>query len=195
MTIAFSLGNGQSRAAIDLDVLHKSGPIYACNAIYRNFSPDVLVATDRPIAQEIQNSGYSARHRFHTRRPIPGMGAQPVPKQYYGNSSGPIAVALAALDGKTKIYMLGFDLGPTLTGKFNNIYADTTHYKKSTDMPTYTGNWIKQIVSITKDFPEIQFIRVKGETTAEIPEFLSLPNLGHMQMDLFLERINNQKDL
>ena len=194
MTTAFCLGNGLSRKNIDLNWLKNYGSIYGCNGLYRDFKPNVLIATDRPIATDIQQSGYSKDNKFYTRRPIEGLGALQIPKKYYGNSSGPVAVALAALDNHKVIYMLGYDMGPTLAGKFNNIYADTDHYKKSFTEPTYTGNWIRQIVMITKDFPDVVFVRVKGDTTAEINDFHGIANLQHEPMSTFQERINNQKE-
>jgi len=195
MTIAFCLGNGVSRAEVDLNTLSTRGKIYGCNGLYRNFTPDVLVATDRPIATEIQESGYSGRNVFYTRRPIERLGAKTVPKQYYGFSSGPLAIGIASIDNMQKIYLLGFDLGPNLQGKFNNIFADTQHYKRSSDHPTYTGNWIKQISTVIKDFPNIQYVRVVGETSAKIDDFTRFSNLQEMPIMHFLERINNVKDL
>ena len=44
MTTAFVLGNGVSRKEIDLESLRKWGKTYGCNALYRDFAPDVLVA-------------------------------------------------------------------------------------------------------------------------------------------------------
>jgi hypothetical protein len=195
MAIAFVLGNGLSRAPVNLETLAQCGPVYGCNALYREFTPHCLVATDRPIATEIQETGYSGRARFHTRRPIAGLGARPVPKAYYGNSSGPIATSLAALDGHHKIYLVGFDLGPSSTGRFNNIYANTQHYKKPSDHPTYTGNWIKQLCAIARDFPQVEFVRVHGDTTADIADFAAVPNMKKLPMEHFLERINTSKDL
>jgi len=195
MSIAFVLGNGLSRQGIDLNCLAKFGSVYGCNLLYKDFTPTALIATDRPISTEIQESGYSGRARFLTRHPIEGLGAQKVPKKYHGNSSGPIATAVAALDGAKRIYMLGFDMGPSPTGKFNNVYANTQHYKKTSDQPTFTGNWTKQIITITKDFPHSQFIRIIGETTAHIKEFEELPNYETLPLIQFLERINNGKDI
>ena len=92
MTVAFVLGNGKSRLELDLHQLKQTGPIYACNAIYRTFTPDCLVATDAAIARAIQESGYAKTNRFHTRRPIEGLGARSLPKEYRGFSSGPNAL-------------------------------------------------------------------------------------------------------
>jgi hypothetical protein len=195
MTRAFVCGNGISRQAVDLNQLRPLGKIYGCNGLYRDFEPDCLIATDRPIAEQIQNSGYSQTHKFYTRKPIHGLGALPVPKKYHSNSSGPIATALAALDGHKTIYMLGFDMGPTVNQKFNNVYAGTDFYKRPDAAPTYTGNWVKQLCTIAQDFPQMAFVRVCGTTTADIRELKLFNNLVHIPVQMFLERVATGLDL
>lgn len=195
MTIAFVLGNGQSRKDINPVLLKELGTVYGCNALYRTFAPDCLVATDKPIAQQIQESGYSRQHRFYTRRPIPGLGGNVIPKKYFGNSSGPVSTALAALDGHKRIYLIGFDMGPSATNKFNNIYADTEFYKSSKDSPTYTMNWIKQLQTICRDFPETNFFRVMGDLTAPVPELLSMPNMSSVPMEKFVRCLLDKSGL
>jgi hypothetical protein len=194
MTTAFVLGNGVSRQAVALELLRPLGKIYGCNALYRDFVPDVLIATDRPISTEIQNSGYAITNKFYTRKPIEGQGALKVPHDYYGYSSGPIATGIAAMDQHHLIYIIGFDMGP-VNNKFNNVYADTDFYRKSDATPVYTGNWTKQIRRICEDFSKTQFVRVQGKTTADIAEFAGIKNLRHLPIHTFLDRINNQKDL
>jgi hypothetical protein len=186
MTKAFVLGNGISRKELSLQKLEQAGIIYGCNALYREFTPTVLVSTDKPISTEIQESGYPLKNRHHTRRPMPDRGSRPVPEKYFGYSSGPIAVSLAAIDGHPEIYLVGFDMGPGPDKLFNNIYAGATHYKQPRSAPTYTGNWIKQIVTVVNDFPQQKFYRVQGDTTANITELEGLNNLKHMPMARFL---------
>jgi hypothetical protein len=195
MTIAFVLGNGVSRSGLPLEHIKTLGKVYGCNALYREFTPDVLVATDRPIAQLIQETGYSARHRFYTRKPIPGLGALRVPSEYYGFSSGPNAVGIAALNQHTRIYMIGFDMGPSVNNQFNNMYAGTEFYKTPDAKPTFTGNWVKQIKTIATDFPSVELVRVCGNTTARIPDLDAIKNMTHEDLTTFVMRINNQKDL
>ena len=191
MSTAFVLGNGLSRSRIDLKFLKIKGTIYGCNALYREFFPDVLVATDRPIAEKIQESGYALANKFYTRKPTPGKGAARIPQEYWGYSSGPAALAIAAEDQHSKIYLLGFDLGPTKDNKFNNVYANTEFYKTGQSVPTYTGNWVQQIVTVTKKFPQTQFVRVQGDTTAAISHFESLSNFTHLSLEEFLKQLNN----
>ena len=195
MTRAFVCGNGISRQSVDLNQLQPLGKIYGCNGLYRDFEPDCLVATDKPIAEAIQHSGYSTTHRFHTRKPIHELGALPVPKKYYGNSSGPIATALAALDGHQTVYLLGFDLGPPIDSKFNNVYAGTDFYKSLDAVPTYTGNWVKQLCTIAQDFPQSTFIRVCDVATADIKELKVFDNLLHIPMQMFRDRVTTGQDL
>lgn len=192
MTTAFVLGNGQSRRNIDPAQLRQHGAVYGCNALYRTFTPDVLVATDRPIATAIQDSGYALKNRFYTRKPLPESGALRLDKKYQGFSSGPNAVALACLDGYARIYMLGFDLGTT-NGQFNNMFADTQFYKKSMDPPTFSGNWIKQISQICEDFPNREFIRVMGIESARVQQFDSISNLRSMEILEFQTLLNTAK--
>jgi hypothetical protein len=195
MSRAFVLGNGSSRLLVNLETLKELGATYGCNALYREFVPTVLISTDRPISDRIQDSGYARQNRFLTRKPRPDSGAQPVQQAYYGFSSGPIAAAVAAQDRNRAVYLIGFDMGPSATGHFNNVYADTEFYKKSSANPTYTGNWQRQIVTVAGDFPSTNFFRVLGPTTADHSELRGIRNMAHMTMEDFLNRINNTKEL
>lgn len=195
MTVAFVLGNGRSRLAVNLHDLRGVAPTYGCNALYREFTPDVLISTDKPISSRIQDEGYAANNRMYTRKPTPGRGALRVPQAYYGFSSGPIAMGIAALDGHRRIYLLGFDLGPLSNDRFNNVYADTEFYKRSSARPTFSGNWMRQILQITRDFRDREFVRVRGDSTADITDFNSAANVSHLDLIDFLARINTPKDL
>ena len=113
MSAAFVLGNGVSRLAVDLTVLKQRGTVYGCNALYREFVPNVLISTDKGIAHTIQHTGYAREHVMYTRKPLPGLGARSVPQSYFGFSSGPIAVGIAAMDKHLAVYLIGFDMGPT----------------------------------------------------------------------------------
>ena len=52
------LGNGESRVGLNLDTLKERAIIWGCNAIYRDWTPDRLVAVDIETSHEIYNSGY-----------------------------------------------------------------------------------------------------------------------------------------
>jgi hypothetical protein len=191
---AFVLGNGVSRADIDVAALQVAGSVYGCNALYRTHAVTALVATDRPIAEEIERSGYPRQHTFYTRRPRPDSGAHRVPEQYFGYSSGPIATALAAQDGHAEIYLLGFDMGPGQDGRFNNVYADTQFYKPLGSTPTYAGNWARQMARVIRDHANQRFVRVHGATTHPVPEFDRLANLVTVPLEEFRTWLNTPKE-
>jgi len=61
---AFILGNGPSRPT-DIKWLNNlEGDTYGCNAIYRDFEPDFLVANDWAMMVEIINSTYAGNCHF-----------------------------------------------------------------------------------------------------------------------------------
>ena len=57
----FCIGNGESRKGFDLEKLRPHGTIYGCNAIYRDFMPDVLTAVDHGIMHEIYHAGVAQK--------------------------------------------------------------------------------------------------------------------------------------
>ena len=187
---AFVLGNGVSRESISVAELVQRGAVYGCNLLYLEPGIRVIVATDRAIADRIQDTGYARANRFYTRRPRPDTGALAVPRDYHGFSSGPTAVALALEDHCDPIYLLGFDMGPDALGQFNNVYAGQEFYKAQGSTPTYVGNWCRQLIEIMGRNPGRRFVRVCGETTARLPELDRVKNLEHVSMDQFRSRIN-----
>ena len=58
----FVLGNGPSRKNIDPSKL--DGTVIGCNACYRDFTPDVICATDAGIIGDIIESGYDGQCYF-----------------------------------------------------------------------------------------------------------------------------------
>ena len=67
MKRVFCIGNGESRQSLDLIQLRPHGIIYGCNALYRDFTPDVLTAVDMGISHEIYHSGYAHNNQCYFR--------------------------------------------------------------------------------------------------------------------------------
>lgn len=187
---AFVLGNGKSRLKFNLNELKSLGKVYGCNGLYRDFTPDVLVATDRPMATEIEASGYSKNNEFWTRHPEFDKGSKKIDINY-GFSSGPIAASLAARNAHKLVYLLGFDLIGD-KGKVNNVYAGTTNYVGIDHKETYWGNWAQQLLTIMKDqFPNTKFIRYVEPGGYTPPEWLQLKNYSDANYREFNRSINN----
>lgn len=187
----FVIGNGRSRLALDLNVLKGRGTIYGCNALYRDFTPDVLIATDAPMAEEIEKSGYPIDNVFYTRNPDNAGSARKIDINF-GYSSGPIATSMAARNNHHPVYLIGFDF-VGLEGKINNVYAGTDCYKSSDAKETHFGNWINQFHNIfTVQFPQTRFIRVIADNDRFTPgAWSTLPNYSEMKIAEFKRSINN----
>lgn len=180
--IAFVLGNGKSRQSIDATSLLSLGTVYGCNAQYREFNPHFLIAVDVKMVNEIIASGYHKTNQLWT-NPNKGVSTKHYVNffnPHKGWSSGPTALWFACTQGHREIYIFGFDyLG--INGKFNNIYADTYNYKKSSDTATFYGNWLSQTEKTIKEFKKNKFYRVINEGDF-MPDKLgpTLPNLSHI---------------
>lgn len=162
---AFVIGNGKSRLGVNLAAVKLHGVVYACNAVYREFAPDHLIAVDSKMVKEIVRTGFHLTNQVWTN---PNTTILNIEKLNYFNphkgwSSGPTALSLAVDHGFTDIYILGFDF-EGIDGNLNNVYADTENYKKSTDQATYWGNWINQTATVIKNNPTVTFYRVVRET-------------------------------
>lgn len=185
----FVLGNGTSRRDIDLVKLKQYGKIYACNAIYREFDPDYLIAVDAKMVLEIDrksyqkqnpnvwtnpNKAYRKLEGFNYFRPSKGW------------SSGPTALWLASQHGYKTIYILGFDYTGLNEGKLvNNMYAGTPNYKKINDTATYYGNWLRQTKTVIQENTKINYVRVIAPDNFQPGELNSFSNFNTITIDSF----------
>ena len=187
--IAFVLGNGTSRSNLNLDGIKGKGTIYGCNALYREFEPDFLIAVDTKMVNEIIASGYHNTHQVWT-NPNKGITSKSNVNffsPHKGWSSGPTALWMASQQKFDEIFIFGFDY-QGINGKFNNVYADTFNYKKSNDAATFFGNWLSQTEKVIKEFKHIQFYRVI-EPGSFIPDKLQgIPNLKHITYEFFNQK-------
>lgn len=192
------IGNGTSRKNIDLYTLKTYGKIYGCNALYREFEPDYLVAVDTKMILEINKAGYQHTHEVWTNRNKAFNNF--VNFNFFnpskGWSSGPTALHLASEHDNEELYILGFDYEGL--GKYvNNIYSGTFNYKKPNDKATYYGNWLKQTVTTIQKFPKKRYIRVIEQNSFVPKEFAKLSNLDHVYVENFKEnfpKIENREE-
>ncbi len=126
----FCIGNGESRQSFDLRILRGHGKIYGCNALYRDFKADVLIAVDGGIMHEVYHSGYCDENETWLRDwvPLPGVTYRQV---VYGDlSESEFEVAKKHIDSVNENPKQGRKNfvfhGSTLQGKVGIIkrYAD-----------------------------------------------------------------------
>lgn len=194
MNTAFVMGNGTSRKHFDVEKLRGKGNIYACNAVYRNFEPDVLIAVDPKMVHEIVADGYHHNHVVWTNY---NNGYKNYTNLNYfqpskGWSSGPTALAKAADDKHKTIYILGFDyMGLNGGKKFNNLFADTNNYKKSKEPATYYGNWLRQTESVIRTNTDIQFLRVTNVgdfCPGQLNSYDNIRNIDYDELEFRLKK-------
>lgn len=188
MAVAFVIGNGKSRETIKLNRLKSKGTVYGCNALYRDFAPDVLIATDQKISEEIQNSHYSTSNIFYTRYPFSNRNARILPTVSSGWCSGANALYLASREKYNTIFLLGFDLG-SVNEKVNNIYAGTSCYSDSDSDSQYGGNWLAQLTGIIRKSKNIEFIRIINKFSKIYPQLSELPNFGEISIIEFKRQL------
>lgn len=189
---AFVIGNGMSRRSIDLEQLRPHGALYACNAVYRDFRPDFLIAVDVKMVIEINKHGFQKNNQVWTN---PNKAYDRIKNLNFfqpskGWSSGPTALWLANEHQYERIFILGFDyqglkLDSKNPAKFNNIFADTPNYKKSSDGATFFGNWLRQTVSVVKENPKTQFVRVNTKENYNPPELNKFENFTNLDIEDF----------
>jgi len=188
--VAFVLGNGTSRTSLNHNSLLDKGIVYACNAMYREFEPHYLIAVDVKMVNEIVASGYNKTHAVWT-NPNKGISTKHhlnLFNPHKGWSSGPTALWFASEQGHREIYIFGFDY-QGLQGRFNNMYADTYNYKKTSDTATFHGNWLSQTERTIKDFRHTQYYRVINPGDF-VPDQLGIQvkNIKHITYDDFNSR-------
>jgi len=184
---AVVIGNGTSR--LDFDIKNflpfHTGPLdtqwwpqygrknfytYGCNALYREYAPDFLIATGKEIVAEIAASGYADERIVYANASelsdYPGK-FQFIPQDPQYNS-GALAAYLAAFDGHKKIFLIGFDSNDT-PGYNYNVYAGTPGYPG-----TYTDiledYWCRSLAIIFNTYPDVEFVRVSPTVGFRVPE-------------------------
>ena len=200
-SIAFVLGNGESRRGIEINDLMEKGTVFACNAVYRTHRPHFLIAVDPKMILEIAETDYMLHNKVWS-----NFNAQYNKhpkildhcnwfKPSLGWSSGPTALRMACEHGFKEIYILGFDYqghGDGKRFKLNNMFGDTRNYKKRNEEATFYGNWLNQTKRCLQDFKDVRFHRVipKGWFTPKDIEWAG--NIDHPATEEFLLKFDLQ---
>jgi hypothetical protein len=200
-SIAFVLGNGESRKGIEINDLKEKGTVFACNAVYRTHRPDFLVAVDPKMIFEIAETDYPVHNKVWS-----NFNAQYNKhpkilnhinwfKPSLGWSSGPTALRMACEHGFKEIYILGFDYQGLNQGKrftLNNIFGDTRNYKKRNDEATFYGNWMNQTKRCLQDFKDVRFHRVIPKGWFKPKDIEWAGNIDHPTTEEFLAKFDLQ---
>ena len=187
----FVLGNGKSRKSFNIEHYKQYGDVYGCNAIYRDYTLDYLIAVDPPMVQEIIDNNAHLSTKFYTRdhkrfKNIEGVNFMP---EHLGWSSGPTALWLATYNKAKVVFMSGFDFESN-DDKLNNIYGGTKNYKPAESPATYYGNWIRQLQLIIRDNLDTYYYRIITDEYRFTPkELLKYPNFSNITYEKMDEKL------
>ena len=150
----FCIGNGESRQGFDLEKLRQHGTIYGCNAIYRDFMPDVLTAVDHGIMHEIYHAGLAQKIPCYFRdwTKVPAMTYESMLYGAMDKTEADITLkkVLRSNDkGDSKEYVMH---GSNIQGIVNMIKKDPKKFnddlftleKKEINHATIKVSWIKE---------------------------------------------------
>ena len=173
---AVVIGNSPTRLDFDLNNLkHPSGLLgaktlqsYGCNALYRDFTPDFLVAHGNDMVAELALSEYAKNNIVYTN--AINLLADPnkfylIPFDPYADS-GTTAAYLAAFDGHKRVYLLGFSEQDSPGTNFN-VYAGTRGYDPI-NCDVGSDKWIEARAKLFTVYDDVEWIWVtpRGTSTA-----------------------------
>lgn len=158
------IGNGISRKNIDLWQLKKHYIVYGCNAIYREYQPDILFCVDDRMCNELHVSGYSKVHTVITpnKYSCPSATHIKINSNWKKWNCGALACLYAATQEPKTIYLIGFDIGGE--EGYRNMYEGSIHYSSRGTERHFTVESItkKQLLWTFHSFSDIQFRRIGG---------------------------------
>jgi hypothetical protein len=187
-TQAVAIGNGPSRLKIDLNLIirHTAGErganslqSYGCNALYRDFAPDFLIAVGDGIIDEIANSGYCNNNIVYANANYlikhPGKFYM-IPQNIYYDS-GAIAAYMAAFDGHKKVFLLGYD-SYDVPGPYENVYKGTANYLTGQEPEPENHNFLTlSLHSVIQTYSTCEFVKVMPESGHWVHDSIDyLPN-------------------
>jgi hypothetical protein len=176
------IGNGISRKDFPIHTVinHFGGLLgtqklqtYACNAFYREHTPDFLVVSgdDKTIIAEVANSGFCDQNVVYAT----AADIQLHPGNFYlipqdpAWNSGSIATYLAAFDGHKTVALIGFDMTDT-QGYTYNCYAGTNGYQADGHAQASSKFQELTMLEVFTAYPNVDFVRVMPTSDWSMPE-------------------------
>jgi hypothetical protein len=175
---AVIIGNSPSRSDFNLQNLKKPMGLlgattlqtYGCNALYRDFTPDFLVAHGNDIVKEIAGSEYVKNNIVYTN----AIHLLEYPNKFYlipynpYADAGTTAAYIACFDGHKKIYLLGFS-EQDCAGQNSNVYVGTNGYDtKETDVSS--DKWVQNRLELFTLYDDVDFVWVTLMGKSPVPE-------------------------
>lgn len=172
---AFIVGNGESRRSFDLKTLLDVAPIFGCNALYREFTPDWLVAIDSGMVNEIKTESNfpSDKCLFPKDESEEYELAECHPGRQYRprNNAGMFAMMKAIDRGHDILICLGFDfIIDDSIKSISNLYHGTKNYGMETRARSEDNvGRIMYLKNFAKLHEDVTFLFVLDDRFSKIP--------------------------
>jgi hypothetical protein len=190
---AYIIGNGLSRSEFDLEKLRGKGTIFGCNALYRDFTPDYLVAIDDKIISEINhaidtgNCGVPQSNFI-----VPSWNECFEATTGRRSNAGMNAMLEAIKLGHDEIYCLGFDFLIDDEISVKNVYDGTSCYGAETRaVRADNSNRAAYLEYVALNNRDVSFAFVYPQMDNFKLLTVSCDNVFGMFYDTFEERVLN----
>ncbi len=178
MSRAFIIGNGKSREGVDLEQLRQYGKIYGCNALYRDFEPDYLIAIDDAITQEIRASSFPKEKFIYPSFEEQFEHPEFNPFTRLRSNAGMNAMIEALRHGHRELVCIGFDFIIQNELATSNMYDGTNAYELKTKTSLQDGlrralylNWFAKknnVAQFRMILPRIDNLKIHPLSSANI---------------------------
>ena len=191
---AFIVGNGLSRQGFNLESLRGKGTIFGCNALYRDFTPDYLVAIDDKIIAEINHSIDTGECEVPQKNFIVPPWTE-CHEETTGRRSnaGMNAMFEAIKKDHTELYCLGFDFLIDDDVSVANVYDGTNCYGPETRANRRDNvNRVAYLEYVALNNRDVTFTFLFPRTDVPLKLLtVSCDNVNGMFYDVFEEKVLN----
>lgn len=192
--VGFAIGNGESRQGLQLEKLRGRGPIFGCNALYRDFSPDILFVRDREMIKEVEEKYEGVKGIVRSSGDIfISDGRRATVPSTFNLTGVTMLYAMCNMHANLKrVYLIGFDSVKKYDGYLtNNVYKDTSNYKKSSESgKPLLCHSIKDVSTVMFSFPWVEFCCVNDDASDNWKAFKGFSLISRKE---FLNRIKNNE--
>ena len=192
---AFIIGNGLSRSEFDLETLRGKGTIFGCNALYRDFTPDYLVAIDDKIISEINHAIDTGKCEVPQKNFIvPAWNECFEETTGRRSNAGMNAMIEAIRKGCDELFCLGFDFLIDGDVSVKNVYDGTDCYGPETRANRSDNvNRTAYLEYVALQNRDVQFYFVFPRPEGDPLKLLSVScdNVNGIFYDVFEKRVLN----
>jgi len=187
--IAFIVGNGKSRQAVDLSSLVGKGTIFGCNALWRNFDDfDYLVSIDDRMIEELEANKEMIKGEIIIPPEDERWESAEYSPQRRRSNAGMNAMLEAIRRGHNILYCLGFDFILEGDKSIENVFAGSKNYEPHTQSNTSDNYFrVRYCDWFVNQHEHVKFVFVIPDDVATKP--MQSENIIGMKTSTFLSKL------